>query len=38
MRKERDIIIKVIKKDNINYRRLVKYFAEKYKEENIKKS
>lgn len=38
MRKKRDITIKVIKNDNINYRRLAKYFAEKYRKEDVKKS
>lgn len=38
MRKERNIIIKVIKKDDINYRRLAKYFAEKYRKESVEKS
>lgn len=32
MRKERDIIVKVIKKENVSTRRLAKFFADKYKE------
>ena len=38
MRKERDIIIKVIKDNNVNNRKLAKFFAKKYSENNIKKS
>jgi hypothetical protein len=29
-RRQRDIIIKVIEKDNSNYRRIAKFFADKY--------
>lgn len=33
MRKEREIIIKVIKNDRVNNRRLAQFFAKKYMEE-----
>ena len=32
MRRERDIIIKVIQKDSIGYKRLAQYFANKHNE------
>lgn len=34
MRKGRDITIKVIKNESINYRRIASYFAQKFSEEN----
>lgn len=36
MRKERNIIIKVIKSEYINDKNLTKFFAKKYEEENVK--
>lgn len=38
MRKERKVIIKVIKTEKVNNRRLAQYFAKKYMEERIEKS
>ena len=38
MRKEREIIIKVIENKKINTNRLVEFFAKKYSEKDIKKS
>ena len=40
MRKEREITIKVIENNKINYQRLVNFFANKYSEksENIQKN
>ncbi len=38
MRKEREIIIKVIENKKINTNRLVEFFARKYSEKDIKKS
>lgn len=37
MRKEREITIKVIDNNKINYRKLAEYFARKYSEKNIGK-
>lgn len=37
MRKEREIITKVIENNKININRLVKYFAEKYNEKGLRK-
>lgn len=38
MKRERDIIIKVIKNERTNIKRLAEFFAKKYSEREIKKS
>lgn len=38
MRKEREITIKVINNNKINYNRLAEFFAKKYSEKYINKS
>ena len=37
MKNQREITIKVIKNNTINYRRIAEYFARKYSESNIKR-
>lgn len=36
MRKERDVTVKVINNNKINYHKLAEYFARKYSEKDIK--